>query len=54
MMDLVLTSNNFEKRNRELEFAAACSSTPCFLNPLLLLFKALLHGQKDGVFSARI
>jgi hypothetical protein len=31
MMDLVLTNNNFEKRNRELAFAAARSSTQCFL-----------------------
>ena len=30
-MDLVLKSNNFEKKNRELAFAAACSSTQCFL-----------------------
>ena len=31
-----------------------CHRDICFFNPLPLLFKTLLHGQKDCVFSAGI
>jgi len=43
-----------ERDNGIQQDGITCHMAKILVNPLPLLFKALLHGQKDRVFSAGI